>query len=172
MMWRGERMKAWTALSLLPALFLLLHLAGTEGNAVDLTREVECSTGLFPGETCGARAPVRTLENTRWKLTRLGDTSVLVGERQREPHLIFEPEHHRVVGSGGCNRISGSYTLSNDQVRFNKLATTRMACADGMETEKDFLASLERARRWNILGEYLEFYDEEGGFLARLEAHR
>ena len=163
-------MKAWIALSLLAALFFPLHLAGTEGNAVDPTRETECSTGLFPSETCGARAPARTLENTRWKLTRLGDTSVLVGERQREPHLIFEPEHHRVVGSGGCNRFSGSYALTNDRIRFGQLASTRMACADGMETEKDFLASLERARRWNILGEDLNLYDEQGALLARFEA--
>ena len=47
---------------------------------------------------------------------------------------------------------------------------TFMACPEGMETERDFAAALEQVRSWKILGDYLEFFDGSGGFLARFEA--
>ncbi len=52
-----------------------------------------------------------TLQNTYWKLMRLGTTSVVVAENQREPHFILHPDDKRVSGSGGCNRLAGTYTV-------------------------------------------------------------
>jgi copper homeostasis protein (lipoprotein) len=145
---------------------------GMEAGGLQPTLVVERFTGVQPGETCGVRFSMAPLEKTLWRLTRLGGKPVIVRDGQRGPELILQPEHRRVAGSGGCNRLSGSYTLTNDQIKFGKLATTRMACADGMETEQGFLASLERVGKWNVLGQHLEFYDEEGRFLARFEARQ
>src|SRR5271154_120529 len=50
-----------------------------------------------------------SLENTTWKLTRLGDTDVASNENQHAPYIILQTEDHRVSGSGGCNRITGTY---------------------------------------------------------------
>ncbi|MBP1731994.1 MAG: Heat shock protein [Deltaproteobacteria bacterium] len=171
--------RAYTSARAQPGEELMVSIEGRvamrprmEGGGVQPTLVVERFTGVWPGETCGVRFSMAPLESTRWKLARLGDKPVIVRDGQRGPELILQPEHRRVAGSGSCNRISGSYTLTNDQIKFGKLATTRMACADGMETEKEFLASLERVRKWNILGQYLQLYDEEGRFLARFETHQ
>jgi putative lipoprotein len=53
----------------------------------------------------------RALTETYWKLVQLGDRAVQVAPNQREPHLILRTTGNRVGGSGGCNRIMGSFTL-------------------------------------------------------------
>lgn len=110
-------------------------------------------------------------ENTYWKLMQLGGRSVAVAEGQREPHFILRPDSgsQRVVGSGGCNRLMGSYELAGETLTFAHLATTRKACAQNMETEAAFVAALGEVRTWRILGEHLELSDDDGTVLMRLE---
>jgi hypothetical protein len=81
---------------------------GMEGNTLQPTLIVTRLIDVLPGETCGTHAASEPLENTYWKLTRLGDKPVFVQERQHEPSLTFHPENHRVSGSGGCNPHLGS----------------------------------------------------------------
>jgi heat shock protein HslJ len=45
----------------------------------------------------------------------------------------------RVAGSGGCNRVMGSFEVDGDQLRFGRMGSTRMSCPDGMEQERRFL---------------------------------
>ena len=111
-----------------------------------------------------------SLENTYWKLTRLGEQPVQVTSQQREPHLILKPESRRIGGSGGCNRLIGSYELDGKQLTFGQLATTRMACREGMDTEAAFTAALEEVRTWRIAGQHLELFDDGGQLVARCEA--
>ncbi|HSQ91660.1 MAG TPA: META domain-containing protein, partial [Nitrospiraceae bacterium] len=68
------------------------------------------------------------------------------------------------------NRLLGSYEVSGNDVHFSQLAGTMMACSDGMDTEKEFLATLRQVSRWRIAGEHLEFYDAGGNVLGRFEA--
>jgi putative lipoprotein len=110
------------------------------------------------------------LENTYWKLTELGGGPVVVAERQREPHFILHPAAKRVSGSGGCNRLTGSYDLEGDRLSFRQMAGTIMACAQGMETEKKFLAALQQASMAKIERQRLELLDAAGSVLARFEA--
>ena len=127
----------------------------------------DSSTGPGTAET-----PVTTepLENTYWKLTRLGDAPV--AEAPREPHFILDPATRRVGGSGGCNRLTGSYALNGDRLSLDSLSTTLMACTDGMETEKAFLDGLLRVTQWRIAGQELELLDKSGKTIARFEARQ
>ena len=127
-------------------------------------------TGVWPGETCGARFATSDLQNTYWKLTALNGKPIFVADQQREPSLTFHSDHLRVVGSGGCNRLTGSYEVNGKALRFGQLAGTMMACPAGMDTEKDFLDTLPRVARWRIAGEHLEFYDATGTMLCQFEA--
>lgn len=122
------------------------------------------------GETALQKASIRpTLENTYWKLTHLGEQPVQVAAEQREPHIILQSESRRIAGSGGCNRFIGGYELDGERLTFGHLATTRMACPQGMETEDAFLVALEKVRTWKILVQQLELYDAAGNLLARFE---
>jgi len=157
---------------------LLVNLEGQvamrpkiEGQGAQPTLVVERFIGVWPGETCGARFSSAPLENTYWKLTRLGGKPVSVAAKQREPHFVLNNKTQRIAGSGGCNRFMGGYELqSGDRLTLGKLAMTFMACPEGMETERDFTAALEQVRSWKILGEHLELYEGSGAFLARFEA--
>jgi len=110
------------------------------------------------------------LENTYWKLMSVGNTPVRVASQQREPNFILHPENNTVTGSGGCNRLTGTYSLRSDRITFNRVASTMMACVDGMDTEQAYLRALGSAYRWRINGQQLDLLDSAGNTLARFEA--
>ncbi|HEV7734066.1 MAG TPA: META domain-containing protein [Candidatus Binatia bacterium] len=110
------------------------------------------------------------LANTQWRLDRLGDTPIHVADGQHAPHLVFVPDGHRVQGSGGCNRITGTYREDGSAITIGPLASTRMACVQGMETESQFLLGLDRVRKWSITGQRLTLSDDTGRVVAMLEA--
>ena len=141
-----------------------------EGGATVLKVVPERLLGVWPGETCGNRMAVAELENTYWKLTRLGDEPVLLVEQQREPHLVLHSGDNRVDGFGGCNRLTGGYTLEGSSIGFSQMASTQMACAEGAEIERAFTAALERVRSWRLIGQHLDLFDEAGELVARFEA--
>lgn len=110
------------------------------------------------------------LEDTYWKLVRLGSTPVTVAEQQREPHFVLQPQTGRVSGSGGCNRLAGSYTLAGDKLAFGQMAGTRMACPDGMDVESAFHKALGQVASWRIEGNTLELLDAAGVSIAQFES--
>lgn len=131
---------------------------------------VERYIGIWPGETCGAPFATAPLQETHWKLTRLEDKPVILAEKQRETSLVLRTQQRRVTGFGGCNNLTGSYTLNGGELTFGKIAATRMACLQGMDTEGELFKALERVRAWKILGQHLELYDAGGNLVARFEA--
>ena len=127
--------------------------------------------GIYEFEPLSAVTRVSTepLENTYWKLTLLGETQVTAAPGPREPHLIFNPQNRRLGGSGGCNRLGGSYELKGDRLSIDSITTTMMACVEGMETEKDFLEALQEVSGWRIDGQQLELLNDSGNLIARFE---
>ena len=141
-----------------------------EGEGLQPTLVVERFIKGWLGESCGAQFATASIENTYWKLTRLGNDALVVGEKQREPHFVLKAQDRLVGGSGGCNRLTGSYELDGDKLVFSKMATTRMACPQGMDTEQAFLDALAKVKTWKIVGERLELFDAGGNLLMRFEA--
>jgi heat shock protein HslJ len=76
---------------------------------------------------------------------------VRVQSRQKR-FFVLDPEQHRVSGSGGCNRLTGSYELNGDPLKFGRMAGTMMMCSQGMDTEQAFLKSLGPVSKWKITG--------------------
>lgn len=120
--------------------------------------------------TSASTASTATLENTYWKLMRLGGDTVIVENKQREPHFILQAEQKRVAGSGGCNRMMGSYTLGGSKITFSQMAGTMMACPQGMDLERAFYAALPRVATWRVDGEKLELFDAGGASVAEFES--
>ena len=115
-------------------------------------------------------AASESLENTYWKLMQLGDTQVTTAPRQKEAHLIFNSLTGKVNGSGGCNRLSGTYQVSSGRLSLGRMVATMMACTEGMETEQAFLGTLEKVSGWRVAGQQLELTDDGGSVVARFEA--
>ena len=134
-------------------------------------REVELLLRrVYPAASREPAPVVEHLEDTYWKLRILGGERVVVTDYQSEPHLVLRSEDHRVTGSTGCNRLTGSYTRLDAELRFGQLVATRMDCIHGMETEAAFGAALERVRGFEMTVDRLELYDAEGEPLMELEA--
>ena len=141
-----------------------------EGTGRQQSLVVERFVGVWPGESCGSRTATEPLENTYWKLTRLGNAPVNGTPGTRELHLILQPASHRVTGFSGCNRLTGSYTLDGNRLTFSQTAATLMACPTGMDTERTFLDVLRQVRTTKITRQHLEMLDASGKLLARVEA--
>ena len=121
-------------------------------------------------ESTAVAANSAQLRSTYWKLTALGDKPVIVAESQREPHIILNADSEQVNGSGGCNRMFGSYELNGDALTFSGIGSTKMACTDGMDIEGSFLPALSRVAKWQITGSQLELRDATGAVIARFDA--
>ncbi len=108
-----------------------------------------------------AKAPVGA-----WTVVTIGDAGVL---DQTEPSLVIQADG-RVNGSSGCNRYSGTATLSDDAMGFGALASTRMACAAAvMEQEQAFLSALEGVAGWREASDgRLDLLDADGETLMVL----
>lgn len=103
--------------------------------------------------------PDRTLTNTYWKLVALQGAPVVVVPNQREPYLVLQLAGDRVVGSGGCNRLRGTYTLHGDFVGFGGFAPAEKACAAGLEQEQAFLRTVGAVKSWRVRGDELALLD-------------
>lgn len=67
----------------------------------------------------------------------------------------------RVAGRGGCNRYSGPFDRSGDELTFGAQASTKMACmGPAMEVEKRFFNALRSVRRYEIRDRRLLLFDE------------
>jgi heat shock protein HslJ len=77
----------------------------------------------------------------------------------------------RVSGSGGCNRVSGSYTRDGSKLELGPLISTRMACADQRLTEQEgaFLSALALVNRHEVTGDTLVLFHDNDR-LVRLVA--
>ena len=130
-------------------------------------RRVIASGLLLAALGCKSVEPV-DIANSRWRPVRIGERAVEIPESGREPWIVLESREQRVTGSGGCNRLSGTYELGPGTLRFGPLVTTKMACP-GEDNETPFLAALSDTRRYRAAGRTLELLDDSGLVLVVLE---
>ncbi|MFO7571732.1 MAG: META domain-containing protein [Gaiellaceae bacterium] len=113
--------------------------------------------------------PLPSLGGTRWLLSELGGEHVPPGDENRAPHLVLDLEDSRLAGSGGCNRLMGSFELDGEALRFGPVATTMLHCGDEvMALERAFLDALEATQAYGVDGSTLELLDGDR-VLARFE---
>ncbi|MFO7912032.1 MAG: META domain-containing protein [Desulfotignum sp.] len=121
-------------------------------------------------ETCGSLTADLSLCGPRWNLVQLGDTSMSESTTPRQAYLVFDADTLHVAGSGGCNRVSGRFEIDGELLRFGPMASTRMACPDGMGLERQFLKALAQVERYRICGRLLDFLNDMGTVIVRFEA--
>ena len=99
---------------------------------------------------------VISLGETEWTLVELVGVPVEVGDGERVPHLVLDLEESRVAGSGGVNRLMGTFSLAEDELRFGPLATTMMAGPErAMARERAFLDALAGVTDYRLEGRSL-----------------
>ena len=136
---------------------------------------VERFVGVHPDKGCSQPptsaasaprpVPSPSLRGTLWQLQALQES---VGPSMIKPpakaaELQLAADSERVSGTGGCNRLMGGFQLNGEQLRFSRLASTRMACSpEVMAYERRVVEALEQVRRWSIDKRNLLLQDERG----------
>jgi heat shock protein HslJ len=127
---------------------------------------VERFEKVHPGKACDGRTARAELLDTEWRLVELGGMPVRLGPGQ--PTLLLTTADSRASGFAGCNRMMGGYVLEGDALSFSQMASTRMACAEGMDLEGAYLAAIDATTAHKLAGQVLELYAGER-LLARFE---
>ncbi len=100
--------------------------------------------------SCGTTNKVKEMDKNdiqkKWELSVLDGNEI----RAKQPVYIELNNDNKVNGFAGCNRLMGSYTIENgNQIKFNQLSTTRMACRD-MKLERRVLEILNSSDGFTI----------------------
>jgi heat shock protein HslJ len=136
------------------------------------TATATAAAGLFLAAAGCASFPryaEYALENRDWRLVELHGQPAVPSTGMREAGLRFGSDSLRVSGSGGCNRIAGTYTRDGDRLTFGPMLSTRMACADARlnRQEVEFLGAIQATTRYEITRDTL-ILARDGESLARL----
>jgi heat shock protein HslJ len=112
------------------------------------------------------------LVDTHWRLTNLGDRVIDNPPGPAAVSLQLQPQNLRLTGFAGCNRMFGGYLLNADQLKFDQVGATKMACVDEsrMRLEEEYFQMLARVARWKIDGSSLQLLDAGGTTLATFVA--
>jgi heat shock protein HslJ len=120
-----------------------------------------------PADSAPAPAPEQTaVVDREWILVQIGDNTAPVGNGGKPVTLTLQSSDGRAFGNAGCNRYSGPYTLSGDQLTFGPAISTKMACNEGMEVETALLGMLGNVRSYTATGSSLTL-SGDAGVLAR-----
>ncbi|AXH16073.1 hypothetical protein CP985_11330 [Malaciobacter mytili LMG 24559] len=108
------------------------------------------------------------ITNKYWKLTQIENSASMVYPKQREAHILLKEQ--KVAGSDGCNRIMGSYTLNENKITFSRVASTMMACLQGMQQAYKFKINLEKAQNFKIENDKLLIFDKDSNKILEFTA--
>ena len=132
---------------------------------------------LFAGLLAGCGSGINLdepIEGPVWRLEQLnGEPVASSGDLQRDPQVQFDGRTGRVSGSGGCNRVSGTFVRSGSTLKLSQLASTRMACTDPALTanENQFFAALQATASYRMQGaSRLSLLDAGGRTVAMLSS--
>ena len=103
---------------------------------------LNCSPKLSPDSSWG---------RNRWVLIEMRKVPVQLSGGRRDAFLNFDPDQKRYSGNGGCNQISGSYTITKKNIHFGDVMSTKMSC-DDIAFENSFLSTLNNVDRYEIKG--------------------
>jgi len=116
-------------------------------------------------------ASTSKLFGTWWRVEAIdGRKAEFVRGQRRDMHIILYSSR-KMVGSGGCNQINGSFVYSPGSIRFGAIASSRMMCAPVvMARERAFIAALRKGDSSIVRGRRLTMYDRSGHEVLRFMA--
>jgi heat shock protein HslJ len=103
---------------------------------------LDCTPKLSPDSNWTGR---------RWVLTEMKGVPVQLSGGRRDAYVNFEAAEKRFTGNGGCNQISGNYSLDKKNIHFGEVISTKMSCED-IQFENTFISTLNGIDRYEQRG--------------------
>ncbi len=95
----------------------------------------------------------RPLVGTEWRLIQLGGRNIRSESGQ---FTVRFADDGTLSGVGSCNRLTGRYELTDDRMlKIGPIASTRMACPSGEDTEAALIQTLEATDHYDMDGPML-----------------
>lgn len=108
------------------------------------------------------------LANNAWRLGGLAQTDAVVSTWVDE-QITLTLADGQATGFAGCNTYFAGYEVNGDELKFNAIGSTKMACeGDAGQREIEFLAALEKVARFNIVRGQLTLLDGDGNLVMTL----
>lgn len=131
---------------------------------------LSCCVGIMILAACTSSGAQQggNLTGTVWALTELMGKAPLAGTGISAEFAA----DGTVAGSAGCNRYSGTYTVSGGNITFStQLAMTMMMCEQPvMDQESAYMQALGEAKAFAVKGDQLTLFGGDGTGLAVYEA--
>ncbi|MES2849886.1 MAG: META domain-containing protein [Bacteroidota bacterium] len=104
-------------------------------------------------------APDSNWAEGKWLLIELKEVPVQISDNERRnAHLEFTPSLKTYEGFGGCNKISGTYSVEKSKIKFTSAPVLPSDCAD-ISFENTFLSLLNEADKYEINGNTMTLKD-------------
>ncbi len=157
--WGNRMFKLWTAAVLGSTLILA---------ACDTLPMGTDNPNKAPAQQAGQQ--MKTLNNTAWQLSQLGGKVVkATASDSNLPNISFYSDL-RISGNTGCNSLLGQAKVSGNQLNFDQMGMTKMACGND-NLEIPFVAALNKTTQYQITGNQLSLQDASGRIVAVLTAN-
>jgi len=106
----------------------------------------------------------------KWTLQSLtGQSNLGSLFNDRLPFLLFDTDNSKVTGNGGCNNLTGPFTLQKaGKLSFGNLAMTRMACPSNGESL--FTSALQKVSGFSIKDNVLTLLDGKEELMKLVKA--
>lgn len=130
-----------------------------------------CSAQTSESENSAEKAKLSSsLTETHWKLLSLYGKPVNLGAGEKELFMLLSHKKSSVNGFSGCNHFFGRYNVSNEQLSFSQLGSTRKMCRQTMEQEQKFLKVLSLSNHYKIISQKIILYNKDKQLIAEFSA--
>lgn len=114
--------------------------------------------------SCGSNKEIATqnkaLYETKWLLKKIYSEND-VKNVSTTAFIRFIREKQSAGGNGSCNSFGSNTTISENQISFKNIFSTKMYCEGVQETEDAFFRELEKVNRFEIKDNTLLLYQNE-----------
>ncbi|HUH26426.1 MAG TPA: META domain-containing protein [Flavobacterium sp.] len=105
---------------------------------------------------CGNYIIPKSLQG-KWELSYFNGKGISDHKFLKTPYIEFENEAKKMSGNTSCNGINSTIDIEHDQIKFSKIAITKMMCIhENMESE--FLKELPNINRYEIIKNELQLF--------------
>ncbi len=115
-------------------------------------------------------AMAQSIQGTAWTVVELYGTPVSGASvaSDGQPYLVFGA-NGQMSGADGCNRLTGPYSVTANDISFGHVAGTQTACPNTDSVAQRFRSALANTSQWRIVMGRLEFYGDTDKPLAVFE---
>lgn len=110
------------------------------------------------------------LEDTNWVAKEVMGKTVTPVEGHPSANFQLHSIDKKITGFSGCNRITGPYESSHEDLKLGPVAATRMACLDA-NVETQFMEAITGTKTFRIAGDELQLQDKDGKIIGRFRAN-